>query len=276
VLFQWLRRRAQADSIFIKRYMRMEDVADPADWLARMERIGAWREDVEDLIYRRRHERNLAGKLRYQLQQVRRGTMSEWPRSLQTIESLMEHGMPPSSRMLREILLPYRTELMAECERSPNIARIVRAWERIPGLPSSEQRTDGRTTREEPQINQVADLLRNTAVVLIGGDERPRVAQTIEETFDLCELVWCDTRPHKSHLPLEPAIARADVSVVLLAIRWASHGLSDVRTFCERYQKPFVRLPGGYNVSQLAYQIVQQASERLTVRRTEEDRGNES
>ena len=263
VLFQWLRRRAQAEGLYIKRYMRSDDVADPADWPARLARIGAWREDVEDIIYRRRHERKLVGKLRYQVRQVRRGGADEWPRALQTIAALLEHGTPPSSRLLRDLLLPHHAALLAERDRSRSIALMLRAGERHPAPPSSDQRADVSVPREEPQISQVADLLRNTTVVLIGGDERPRIAQIIEDAFDLRELVWCDTRPHQSHLLLEPAIARADVSVVLLAIRWASHGLGAVRTFCEHYQKPFVRLPGGYSVTQLAHQIMQQASERL-------------
>jgi len=275
-LFQWLRRRTQADAVFIKRYMRSEDVANPADWRARLERIAVWRDNVEDIVYRRRHERKLVSTLRSQIQQVQRGTVDEWSHAVQTIEALLEHGTPPSSRLLRELLLPHRTALLVEQERSRTIALMLRAWERLPAPPRVDQRPQGSVAgsaaREEPLISQVADLLRNTSVVLIGGDERPRTAQIIVEAFDLRDLVWCDTRPHMSHLLLEPAIARADVSVVLLAIRWASHGLGEIRTFCERYQKPLVRLPGGYSVSQLAYQIVQQASDRLIAARTEDVR----
>jgi len=273
-LFQWLRRRTQADGRFIRRYMRLEDVADPADWRARLERIEAWRGNVEDIVYRRHHERTLVRKLRYQIQQVERGTADEWPRTVQTIEALLENGTPPSSRLLRDLVLPHRAALLVERERSGSIALMLRAWKRLPAQPRVNQRPDRSAAREDPLISQVADLLRNTTVVLIGGDERPRTAQIIAEAFDLHELVWCDTRPHKSHLLLEPAIARADVAAVLLAIRWASHGLGEIRTFCERYQKPLVRLPGGYSVSQLAYQIVQQASDRLTATRAEAARSD--
>ncbi len=268
-LFQWLRRRAQNERVFIERYMRLDDVADPAHWPERLERITAWCEAVEQVVYRRRHTQKLFGKLRYQVGRVQQGFADEWPRVIQTIEALVDHGTPPSNRTLRSILEPHRTALAAEGAHSRTIARVVRELERVQSAPSNGQSNDPNAERDDPLISQVAELLRDTTVVLIGGDERPQVVQTIEEAFDLRELVWCDTRPHKSHLPLEAAIARADVSVVLLAIRWASHGLGEVSTFCERYQKPFVRLPGGYNVNQLAYQMLQQASERLKTSRAE-------
>lgn len=268
-LFQWLRRRAQNERVFIDRYMRRDDVADPAHWPDRLERITAWCEDVQQVIYRRRHGQKLFGKLRYHAGRVEKGCTEDWPRVLQIIEALIDHGIPPSNRTLRTILDPHRAALTVVGANSRIIARVVRELERVQSAPSNGQRSDPNAERDDPLLSQVADLLRDTTVVLIGGDERPRVAQTIEEAFDLRELVWCDTRPHKSHLPLEAAIARAEVSVVLLAIRWASHGLGEVGTFCERYQKPFVRLPGGYNINQLAYQVLQQASERLTATRAE-------
>jgi len=37
-----------------------------------------------------------------------------------------------------------------------------------------------------------------------------------------------------------------------------------VREFCEKYGKPLVRLPGGYSTNQVAVQIMQQCSDRLS------------
>jgi hypothetical protein len=262
MLFRWLREYTQAQQIFIKQYMRAKQVAPPTPWSERLERITAWQATVEAVIYRRRHERKLLGKLNYQLKQVAQGTDAEWTRALQTIDALIDNQMQPSNRVLRGILWPHRAQLIDARDYSRNLGLVVRAIKQVHNAPP-DVRPEANTERDEPMIAQVADLLRNRSVVLIGGDERPPVSQTIAEAFDLRELIWCDTRPHKSHLPLESAIARSDVAVVLLAIRWASHGLGEVKSFCEAYHKPFVRLPGGYNVSQLAYQIMQQASERL-------------
>ncbi len=60
------------------------------------------------------------------------------------------------------------------------------------------------------------------------------------------------------------SMARPDVAVVVLAIRWSSHSFGEVREFCERHGKPLVRLPGGYNPNQVAMQIMSQCSGRLS------------
>src|SRR5262249_32543970 len=61
----------------------------------------------------------------------------------------------------------------------------------------------------------------------------------------------------------EPYVARPDVAVVVLAIRWSSHSFGEVKEFCDQYGKPLGRLPGGYNPNQVALQILGQCSERL-------------
>ncbi len=264
--FRWLRQRTEAERVYLPRYMRRGDTADPNQWQERLVRVQSWRETLEREIYRRRHERKLFGKLRYQLSQVDGGAADQWPRALQTISALIDLGVPPSNRMLRQLLWPFRDQLNVASAEARQLAWVARELARAAAAISpadAEPLSPG--DRDEKLVEQVADLLRNTSVVLIGGDERPLVRQTIEEAFDLRELIWCDTRPHRSHLVVEPFIARAEVSVVLLAIRWASHGLGAVREFCERHNKPLVRLPAGYSINQIAHHIWEQASERLSV-----------
>jgi hypothetical protein len=97
------------------------------------------------------------------------------------------------------------------------------------------------------------------SVVLIGGIRRPYAQKLLTADLGLKELVWIETREHQSVKRFESAIARADVALVLLAIRWSSHGFGDVKQFCDEYGKPLVRLPGGYSPNQVAAQIVLQA-----------------
>jgi hypothetical protein len=183
---------------------------------------------------------------------------------------LIANGMPSSHRGLRGLLVPHLTQLRRESDRSQNLQLVLRDVDQALAHLAEPERSDETADLPEPHVDAVADMLRDRVVVMVGGDSRPPVKQTIEETFDLRELHWHDTRPHRSHMPIEPYIARPDVAVVLLAIRWASHNLGEIQTFCERYEKPLVRLPGGYNVSQIAYQIIEQASNRLCYERPED------
>ena len=52
-------------------------------------------------------------------------------------------------------------------------------------------------------------------------------------------------------------MAVPEVALVLLAIRWSSHDYDSVRTYCDQYGKPLVRLPGGYNANQVYYILAQ-------------------
>jgi hypothetical protein len=62
-------------------------------------------------------------------------------------------------------------------------------------------------------------------------------------------------------------VARPDVALVLLAIRWSSHAFGEVRHLCDRHDKALVRLPAGYSPNQVAAQILAQCSEQLRAAR---------
>jgi hypothetical protein len=110
---------------------------------------------------------------------------------------------------------------------------------------------------------EAAELLRGGVVVLIGGQRRPQAATALTRALELAELRWITAGRHESLYRFEPAIARPETRLVLLAIRWSSHSFEGVREFCNRHGKPLVRLPGGYSPNQVAEQIIRQVSSQL-------------
>lgn len=114
-----------------------------------------------------------------------------------------------------------------------------------------------------PIIEAPADLIQGRALVLIGGDSRSEPKEALERMLRLSELIWVPPKHGQSVSTFESSVARPDVAAVLLAIRWASHSFTDVRHICRKYDKPLVRLPGGYSPNQVALQIVNQCSWRL-------------
>ena len=98
---------------------------------------------------------------------------------------------------------------------------------------------------------------------MIGGDRRPFSSDALIDSFGLKELVWIETREHQTHTVFEPHVARPDVALVLLAIRWSSHSFGEVKEYCDKYAKPLVHLPAGYNPNQVAFHILNQVGERL-------------
>src|SRR5206468_7485107 len=93
------------------------------------------------------------------------------------------------------------------------------------------------------EVRRARDLLGGRSLVLIGGERRPPAAEALEDALGLRELIWIETREHQTHAVFEPYVARDDVAVVVLAIRWSSHGFGEVKAFCDKYGKPLVRLP---------------------------------
>lgn len=119
------------------------------------------------------------------------------------------------------------------------------------------------TVRTNGEVFRVSKWLRGRSVVLIGGECRNRHQKAIEDQLSLKELIWIPTKHGTSVKSLVPHVARPDVAVVLLAIRWASHECGNVHGYCKLYQKPLVRLPGGYSPGQIAHQIASQSGRRL-------------
>jgi hypothetical protein len=113
-------------------------------------------------------------------------------------------------------------------------------------------------------------MLRGTTVVLIGGEIRTAAQAALEQAFELAELIWLSSEEHQSIEMFRPHVARSEVALVMLAIRWSSHSFGDIKAFCDAYEKPFVRLPGGYSPNQVARQILEQASEWIQQQQVQE------
>ena len=157
-----------------------------------------------------------------------------------------------------------------ECfPESPSPSRemtlVIREIDRYLASQDSPE-ADVATAEANPIVLEVRQLLAGQTVVLIGGECRAYSRKKIEVALGLKELVWITTREHESIDTFDAPVSRDDVSVVVLAIRWSSHSFGEVKQFCDRYGKPLVRLPGGYNPVQIAAQILTQCSERLLPR----------
>jgi acetoin utilization deacetylase AcuC-like enzyme len=113
------------------------------------------------------------------------------------------------------------------------------------------------------EVRTVREFLKGTILVMIGGDYRDHAQDRIKEAFALKEVDWVKSRAHQSVERFRPHIMRDDVKVVLLMIRWASHGYGDIKELCDRHGKLFVRLPGGYGPNQVAGQIMAQCGRLL-------------
>ncbi|MBK8233628.1 MAG: hypothetical protein IPK72_24405 [Candidatus Eisenbacteria bacterium] len=273
--YQWLRAISFTRHIYLPRYMKYDDVPDPAASRSLRERIERIRAEETSKRNRSREIEAAENRVRYHLKAILRGDGSEcshdWTKVTQAVDRMIELGVPPSAVSLRDLLLPIIDQLPEGIEISPRFRLFLRETDRY--LASRPASTEARGDRPDlpreiaPQVQAVKQLLEGTALTLIGGERREDASEALVRVFGLLRVDWLTSREHSSVTDFESYIARADVRVVLLAIRWSSHSFGDVRQFCDRYEKFLVRLPAGYNPTQVASQILEQCGERLGLMR---------
>lgn len=261
--FFWVRNSAAAERLFVGRFMRKEDRADPSQSSELLFRINDFSARVKLRAQSNRKRKKLLQKLEYQLEvALADGQNHHWESVADTVEELISIGTPPSSLELRASLLPH-FEMIQQLDHQPRGFQLVlRELGRIRAARFDEPSTNDGVSLP-PIVHSVAELIQGQAVVLIGGDARPDAKEALEQAFGLSELIWVPSKHGQSVSTFEPYIARSDVVVVLLAIRWASHSFTDIQHFCRDHDKPFVRLPTGYSPNQVAIQIMNQCSLRL-------------
>lgn len=205
-------------------------------------------------------DRRLLNKLKFHLARLlEQPESAEWERVLEVLDGLAGQAADERTIALQKLLA--KDEPLLRQRRLPGDAQRL-----MHELELATRRADGGPTPAASAEQRVAAALRGRAMLVIGGDPRNQHAERFEQTFGLSELIWPVTREDAPNLyALEPMIARPDVAVVVLLIRFIRHALNDVDDLCARYDKPLARLPAGYNRAQVAAAIVEQCGKRLGI-----------
>ena len=132
--FHWLRQVTDARRIYVKRHMRLNDLADPHDWGGLRERIAGLEDAVRQKVDSRRKVHNQWGRLRYHLQRIPGSrpddALQDWVKALDALEQLVDFGIQPSSVKLRDILVPFVDDLPDDAEPGPKALLALREVDR--------------------------------------------------------------------------------------------------------------------------------------------------
>lgn len=265
--FQWLRNIAETRRILIRRYMRVDDPAEPRSREALREKIRGMEEQFQGHVKQVRDRKKRFDKLAYETRQIAAGNgdvVLRWETVTRTIDELVSSGIPASNREFRDHLLPLLDELPDLPSAPENFFKVITAIEQYLSERPSEDKVS--EAPMSPEVKTVAQLLSGRKAVLIGGDRRPGIYERLKRAFGLGELEWVATRPHESVEPLVTAATRSDVDIVFLAIRWASHSYGELQTHCQEAGVPFVRLPAGLHPNQVAVRVLDQCGDKLRAR----------
>jgi len=250
--------------VYIHRFLKREHRSDPATWPDLLQRINEAGVRLRSYGNRDKVRKRVLNNLRYKLTKLRddpSGHASEWPRIAELLDEATREGIPPSHVELRELLVPVLDFVPDDLPLAPASELIFREIDRY--LTERPSLAVAQPEAPTAEVATVAQHLRGREMVMIGGLQRPGHRTALCEAFGLSDVNWLAVPEHTSTSLFEAPIARDEVAVVLLATRWASHDYQNVKEYCEKYGKLFVKLPGGYSPNQVAYQILQQVGDRL-------------
>ena len=267
-LYISIKDRTKLAGVFVDRYMTITDPADAARWVDLARRVAECAGTLRGSEERTRQRKKALDRLKHKTRRLREGpaeAAEEWPRVVELLDELVAGGMAPSNSEVRDWLLPLTDRLPDDVPLTPAAAKVFREIDRfLASRPNGPEEV--RPESWSAEVAEARRLLAGRVVVLIGGLVRPDRKAALVRAFDLDDLIWISTEEHESVGVFEAPIARPEVAVVLLAIRWSSHSYGDVQEFCDRYDKLLVRLPGGYHPNQVAHQLLSQIGDRLRTR----------
>jgi hypothetical protein len=264
-----LRRVTHDLQIYVAKYMKLDEVADPRRAPGLAAEIAVVSTPIIEARRRERETRDARAFLDYHLEVLAETADAvperHWDEIMGAIETLVGGGaLRPSDRNLREKLLPLLDTRPPSTTIGPGMTQVLREIDRFLASQERPEESAVQATRLSPDVGRVAQVFKGRSVVLIGGERRVVHEERLENAFGLSELIWIEGFG-RSYTSFEPHIARDDVVAVLLAVRWASHESGNVQRYCDEYGKPLIMLRAGYNENQVAAQVIAQAGQRLGI-----------
>lgn len=268
----WLRRESTLRSIYLPRYMKLDDPADPDRSEAVSEESRRLLRSVRQQARQIKEIDEEFKKIRYHVRQVDRNSEDQarhdYRKIAEAVDALVEWGVPPTDRRFRQAISPHVIESVpgdiSMGERAAQVFGHVLDWHRAD---AEADETDTVVTGERTwsdQVHEVRALLAGNSVVVIGGEPRPDAEERIRAAFELSGVNWVRLVEHGSSAPMRAPIARAETGLVLVLIKLAGHQhAEDASAWARDYGKPCVFLKAGYNPEQVADAVLQQASEQL-------------
>lgn len=256
--FRWLRLVTEHERIYLDRFMRMDDPGNPDKHAELTQRIV----EAEQLVTKRKESRTehktKRSKVRYHAKRLlsdpENGEPGDWQSLTSAIQHLLARGESPAS--MNSLIADVRQS--SKWDAAP--ADLVLALSAAPA--DDEEEPAGR--EYGPNVQRVREWLRDSRVVIIGGERRADASERITDAFALGELEWIGLVEHSSSLPLRSEIVRADTRLVLVLVKLAGHAhVDDARRWSKEAGKPCVLLRAGYNPEQIAASVIDQVSESI-------------
>lgn len=260
----WLRQQTRDRQIFVPRYMKVSDPADPrraASLLGEIRSLAALLSDRKEATSR--IETTLK-KLRYHARRLPgegAGDAYDCQRVNLCVEELLELGVAPNDGRLRDALRGLSHETFPPDAPAGEIVRAILAGDQVAADKMPE---DSLEPRWSARVAEARGLLEGSSIVVVGGERRPDAVDRLKDAFALQNVEWMSLTEHGSAEPLRAPIMRRGTRLVVVLTKLTGHLHADeARAYAREAGVPFVTMPAGYNPEQVAEQVLIQAGERL-------------
>ena len=271
-LFIRIRETGAQRRIYIPKYLKRDDRADPDNWKDMLARLTREYEPYKNGTIPAIADGGAPGKpkspdksmhsVQYHLKKVKESpATANWPWIFKLIDETIEGGLVPTDASLRDLFLPVADFAPDDVDVPPRVVVVYREIDRHLAAHPAEERVALETPSQE--MVKAAVMLGGKEAVIVGGHLRTPQQKAIIEAFDLRDLRWIAVTEPAQLARFESDIAKPEVAIVLFAMRWTSAEYADVKQLCDKYNKPLVKLPRGYNPNQIAAEILRQAGDRL-------------
>jgi hypothetical protein len=260
--FRYLDDSTTYEQVFIPRFMKLSDPADPAAWEELRDRIEVFAKSVEQDEESTRQIRTSINKIRHHVKAIAGAPGEDRTYDWQKIESGLE-SLSNAGRLREPEVIEILKPVAAHAPTGAGFSLLGRVLESVRES-GAEEEESGQERQYSAAVSKVRDMLAGSRVVIVGGERREDAVNRIRDAFELADVEWVALPEHGSTAPAEAPIRRADTRLVLVLIRLAGHlHTEEVAMFCDRHGKPLIRLPAGYNPERIAAEVLEQASGKL-------------
>ena len=190
--YEWLRSTANRKQMFVRRYMRLDDRADPSSLDEMRSMLANTDETIDGKRQTAKRKKACLTKLRYHAKIIceRGGKESDRTSIIEAVEELLRQGVPPSNMEIRDSLRPIIDQLPEASNSQKGYSLVLREISRYEDSDEDEQTVDRSPTPvDDEQIVRAASLLSGHTAMLMGGEFRPHIHAAIKSALRLKDLV---------------------------------------------------------------------------------------